>query len=366
MTMNLKLKNTNSLIASIKGQHMSGKRLIDVEGLLVVRSNNKYLSSSIFKKIPKLKVLSVMYFSVEKIVEGNFNGAQYLKYVYINNNDISELGNNIFRGASKLFRIEMKSNSISSVSSKTFAGLTTLEHINLDHNNLKTLPKDIFTDLINLKYVSLFGNILESVDGNLFKNNLKITNIWFSNNHLSVIGPNLLKSLKHLIDVYFFNNPCIHTSLYKLDDVSVLNDKIANCTESNKPEQKFIIAESEKYQTMKTNNLLNEVNTELKKSIEEQNIKNRALTQNVKVLQNNINAIIANNTELGNTITEKLQQIETLNQDVEMLHQNISKEEKKTVKCQETNKQKLAILNQDLKTCQVKTREIKFAFNCFH
>ena len=121
MTMNLKLINTTSLIDSIKGQHMSEKRLIDVEGLLVVRLNNKYLSSSIFEKIPYLKVLSVMYFSVEKIVEGNLNGALNLKYIYFNNNGITELGNNIFKGASKIVQINLKLNRISKISSRTFA-----------------------------------------------------------------------------------------------------------------------------------------------------------------------------------------------------------------------------------------------------
>ena len=252
MTMNLDLMNTTTLIDSIEGQHMSGKKQIDVEGLLVVRSNNKYLSSSIFEKFPNLKVLSVMYFSVEKIVEGNFNGAQHLNEIFINNNDISELRENIFKGASKLTRIEMNSNSILSISSKTFAGLTTLEHINLDHNKLTTLPEGVFNDLIKLKNVSLLGNILESLDGNLFKNNLKITNILFSNNHLSVIGSQLLEPLKNLKAANFYNNPCIHTSLHELDNMSVLNDKIASCTESNKPEQKLIISNSEKYELIKT------------------------------------------------------------------------------------------------------------------
>ena len=310
MTMNLKLKNTNSLITSIKGQHMSGKRLIDVEGLLVVRSNNKYLSSSIFEKIPYLKVLSVMYFSVEKIVEGNFNGAVNLKYIYINNNGITELGNNIFKGASKLLLIDLKVNGIHTVQGKTFAGLTTLEHINLNHNNLKTLPKEVFDDLINLKFLKILGNMLESLDGNLFKNNLNLVHILLSNNYLSIIGPNLLKSLTYLKYAGFFNNPCINAKFNDTVEIHVFNDKIASCTEFNKPEQKLINAESEK----------------------------DVLTHKIS-LQNS--------------------KIKVLNQDVKVLLKNISTEANKTTKCHESNQQKLI----ELKYCQ---NETKFAFKCFH
>ena len=246
MTINFKLEKQNALIDSIKGQHMSGKEQSDVEGLLFVRSLNEFLSSDIFKKFPNLKVLSVMYFSVENIVQGNFDGAEKLEIIFIINNEMGELTDNVFSGASKLFRIEMSSNLIPSISNQTFAGMTTLQHINFDHNQLKSLPKGIFDDLINLNYVSFIGNIIESLDGDLFKNNLKITHALFSNNHLYVIGSNLLTHLKSLKNANFYNNPCICASLFELGNITVLYDKMANCTEANRPEQKLIIAELEK------------------------------------------------------------------------------------------------------------------------
>lgn len=239
MTMRFKLDSDNGLIESVKGQHMSGKEQKNVVGLLVVRSNNKFLSSDFYKKFPNLKVLSVGFNSVENVTEGNFEGAQNLESIYINNNVISELGDNTFRGASKLIRIEMKTNGIASVSSKTFAGLTTLLQLTLDHNYLKSLPKGIFDDLVNLRNVSFFGNLLTSLDGDLFKNNLQLTSLIFSNNQLSVIGSNLVTHLKCLNSAHFYNNLCISTSLYEVGKNStVLNQEIAKCTESNRPQQK--------------------------------------------------------------------------------------------------------------------------------
>ena len=267
MTMNLKLEKVNALIESVKGQHMPGKEQIDVNGMMAVRSNNKYFSSDIFKKFPSLKVLSLMYYSVESIEQGNFEGAHNLEYIYIHNNDLGELTDNIFSGASKLVRLEMKSNSIISLSNETFAGLTSLEFLNLDHNQLKSLPMGIFDDLINLKQISLEGNILENVNGDLFKYNLKLTQLSLSNNHLSVIGSNLLTNLNDLESAHFYHNPCISTSLFESEFVSVLVEKIAKCTESNKPEQRLIKAQNQERKTMKLNLEMNRESEELNKKL---------------------------------------------------------------------------------------------------
>ena len=107
MTMNLKLEKENALIESVKGQHLPGKEPINVEGLLIVYSKNKFLSSDIFEKFPNLKVLSMLFFSVENIVQGNFDGAQKLEYIYLNNNGIPKLNDNIFSGATELIRMKL-------------------------------------------------------------------------------------------------------------------------------------------------------------------------------------------------------------------------------------------------------------------
>ncbi|CAO1423251.1 unnamed protein product [Diamesa serratosioi] len=336
--MDLKLKNSTDVIDSVKGKHVNGKSLIDVTGLLILRSNNKYLDSSIFEKFVSLKALTVFYFSLEHVLEGDFIGAQNLEIIIFNNNDITMLGDNIFSGASKLLRIEMKSNCIISVSSKTFAGLTSLRQINLNHNLLTHLPVDLFKDLTNLEQVSFDGNILESLDGDLFKHNLKLTHLWFSNNKLTVIGSSLLTQHKSLKTAYFYQNPCIHTSLYHEDSRDILNDHFAKCTESNKPEQKLIVAQAENKEVIEKNhNLSNEI-TELKKTNQEQNVKNLELSQNVVLL----------------------------NQTIEVMHLNISTGTIDAAKCQEYNQVKITQLNQDLEHCQTEVKKTKFAFKCIH
>ena len=359
MTMNLKLEKENALIESVKGQHLPGKEQINVEGLLFVRSNNEFLSSDIFEKFPNLKVLSMLFFSVENIVQGNFDGAQKLEYIYLNNNGIPKLNDNIFSGATKLIRIEMKMNGISSISKLSFAGLTTLEQINLDHNHLKSLPKGIFDDLINLKSLSLYGNIIQTLDGDLFKNNLKLIKLWLSNNHLSIIGSNLITHLESLKIAYFYNNPCISTSLYDAVNSNVLIKEIAKCTESNKPEQKLIIAELEKDKTTEKNNLLNKVITKLNKNVLEQLQQNGVLMQNVKVLHQNVESLNKNNTDLNKSVTEKLQKNGALMQNVELLQQKLNSNA-------ESNQQKLNKFNEELKYCQNEIKKSQFAFKFFH
>ena len=163
MTLNLQLEKENALIDSVNGQHLPAKEQIDVDGMMIVRSKKKFLSSDIFKKFPSLKVLSVMYYSIQNIVQGNFHGAQHLKRIYINNNNIPLSTDNIFSGASNLDYIELKGNGIKSISNQTFAGLKELKTINLSHNQLESLPKGLLDELINLQNVSFKGNILKSL-----------------------------------------------------------------------------------------------------------------------------------------------------------------------------------------------------------
>ena len=306
LTMNLKLEKDNKLIESVKGQHLPGKEQINVEGLLIVFSRNKFLSSDIFKKFPNLKVLNMWYYTSATIVKGNFEGAQHLEQIHINNHHIEELSDNIFSGATKLVRIEMKMNGITSISSQTFAGLTTLQYIDLDHNHLKSLPKGLLNDLIHLKYVSFFGNILESIDGDLLKNNLELTFVSFSNNFLSVIGSNLIKQHKKLILANFNNNHCISSSLHydtKFDD---LNENIAKCTKSNKPEQMLIMVENEKKELIGKIDSLNENIIELKTTNTIQLQENDVLKQNLEVLQHEVQVLNKVNKELNMTIAEQL------------------------------------------------------------
>ena len=269
VALNLQLEKDNPLIDSVKGEHLPGKEQINVERLMVVCSSNKFLSSDIFQKFPNLLDLSVLLYSVENIVQGNFHGAQHLRRIIINNNYITQLTDNIFSGAPNLEIIQMNGNSIYSLSIQTFAGLTKLETLYLEHSFINSLPKGIFDELINLRNVSFFGNMFKSLDGDLFKNNLKITHLWLSNNQLSVIGSNLITHLQSLEIAEFYNNPCISSSLYDSVNVNALSEKIAECTESNKPEQKLLLAENQKEKDTVKIDLLSILNEVLREKITE-------------------------------------------------------------------------------------------------
>ena len=306
VALNLHLEKENPLIDSVKGEHLPGKDQKDVNGLLVAFSRNEFLSSDIFKKFPNLVKLNVWYYSVENIVQGNFEGAQHLKHIFINNNKIPKLTNNIFSGASNLENIDMKLNCIKSISNQTFAGLTKLRTINFSHNYLESLPRGIFDDLINLRNVSLYGNILKSLDGDLFKNNLNLTNLWLSSNHISVIGSNLITHLQSLEIANFHNNPCISSSLYDSVNINALSEKFAKCTESNKPEQKLIMVEKEKKKDTAKIDSLSKNNIELNKSNTIQLQENDVLKQNIDVLQQEVLVLNKRNKELNMKIAEQL------------------------------------------------------------
>ena len=162
----------------------------------------------------------------------------------------------------------------------------------------------------------------------------------------------MITHLQSLKIAHFYENPCITTSLFSSINIIALNERIAKCTESNKPEQKLLLAESEKKEDTAKIDSLSKVNDDLSKTITENLQEIAAMKQNAEVLHQEVNTLNKKNRELFLSDKKQLQVNEALKQK----HNSDS----------ESNQQILTKVNEKLKTCEIKIEKSHFAYKCFN
>ena len=136
--------------------------------------------------------------------------------------------------------------------------------------------------------------------------------------------------------------------------INVLIEQIAKCTESNKPEQKLLLAESEKRETTAKIDSLNKLIEDLSKTITGKDKEIQALKQNVEVL----------NRELFLSDKKQLQENEELKHNVILLEQNVEVLHRKRNSDAESNQQIMTKINHELKSCENKIQNSHVA--CFY
>nr|BFD32424.1 hypothetical protein GTC16762_20420 [Pigmentibacter ruber] len=145
------------------------------------------------------------------------SGFVALKYLYLNENQISYLPINIFKNLNKLFGLTLHSNRLTKVDYNDFKGLKNLKYLNLGYNKLNSLPENLLEDLISLKYFSINENKeIDSLPENLFKNNLFLEELVLSINKIRIIPRNIFKNLKNIkeIDLHFNNIEFLESDIF--------------------------------------------------------------------------------------------------------------------------------------------------------
>uniref|UniRef100_A0A7M4FAA2 Leucine rich repeat containing 19 n=1 Tax=Crocodylus porosus TaxID=8502 RepID=A0A7M4FAA2_CROPO len=102
-----------------------------------------------------------------------------LTELYLNDNVITVLFNNVFCNLLNLRILDISHNNISTILSGAFTGLNQLAKLNLQHNKISELDSDVFTPLRSLTVLNLQDNLLEYFD---IKASFKTTTIVLAGN----------------------------------------------------------------------------------------------------------------------------------------------------------------------------------------
>ncbi|XP_025062748.1 leucine-rich repeat-containing protein 19 [Alligator sinensis] len=102
-----------------------------------------------------------------------------LTELYLNDNVITVLFNNVFCNLLNLRILDISHNNISTILPGAFIGLNQLSKLNLQHNKILELDSDVFTPLRSLTVLNLHDNLLKYFD---IKASFKMTTIALAGN----------------------------------------------------------------------------------------------------------------------------------------------------------------------------------------
>ena len=173
------------------------------------------LRSADFEGLSSLQELYLHNNQLSSLPEDVFKNLSSLQTLYLKGNDLSNLPEGVFRGLSNLTRIDLSSNDLSSLPEGVFRELSNLTDIDLSHNHLSSLPKDVFNRLSNLTRILLHDNNLSSLPKDVFRGLPNVTSILLSHNNLSSLPEGIFHRLPNLRFLHLIGNnlSCLPRSL---------------------------------------------------------------------------------------------------------------------------------------------------------
>jgi Leucine-rich repeat (LRR) protein len=173
---------------------LSGLRLNDTDGL---------------RDIPDLNNLQYLYLHNNQLTELSatlFNGLNNLQVLWLYNNQLTQLPATLFKGLNNLREIYLYDNQLTQLPATLFNGLNNLQVLWLYSNQLTQLPATLFNGLNNLQEVLLSNNQLTELLATLFNglNNLRVLHL--DNNQLTELSAMLFNGLNNLREIYLYDN----------------------------------------------------------------------------------------------------------------------------------------------------------------
>ncbi len=128
-----------------------------------------------------------------------------LKKLYISDNLLTELPENIFHGLNRLQRLELDNNQLIELPENIFHDLIQLNQLDLSHNQFITFPKNIFKSLKAVLWIYLNDNELITLPQNIFHGLPSLLGVHLQNNQITTLPENIFPS--RLERVFLYNNP---------------------------------------------------------------------------------------------------------------------------------------------------------------
>ncbi|XP_019613475.1 PREDICTED: toll-like receptor Tollo [Branchiostoma belcheri] len=108
-----------------------------------------------------------------------------IRELYLNDNNISQIGNMTFNNFISLAILRLDGNNISEINSQVFKFLSNLRELYLNHSGVRYLAADSFHDLAKLQKLHLENNKLKSLPENTFSGLKKLTLLGIHGNPLT-------------------------------------------------------------------------------------------------------------------------------------------------------------------------------------
>ena len=107
--------------------------------------------------------------SITALAAGDFDGLTALVTIFLYNNDLDTLPDDVFDGLTALNRLDLDNNSLTALHADVFDGVPALFALFLNDNLLTTLPDDVFDGMTKLVTLSLSDNLLTTLPDDVFE-----------------------------------------------------------------------------------------------------------------------------------------------------------------------------------------------------
>ncbi|CRL03509.1 CLUMA_CG016596, isoform A, partial [Clunio marinus] len=114
------IKEPNTSIRTINGNHLEGKSDKDVEVIRFRDTTVNYFPQGLNKIFPNLKAVLIHYCELKSITRKNLDGLENIQILRCDSNKITTLPDDLFRNMKKLIDISFRNNDLGCLSSKVF------------------------------------------------------------------------------------------------------------------------------------------------------------------------------------------------------------------------------------------------------
>ena len=151
--------------------------------------------------LTRITIVSLWGDGVASLREGDFDGLSNLRKLYLAQNLIETLPDDIFESLSSLQELYLDSNQLRVLPARLFDGLFRLQKLDLAFNHLNALPKGTFDDLSNLQELNLAYNQLSTLPVGVFDPLDSLTELDLSHNQLSALPDAAFDHFSNLADL---------------------------------------------------------------------------------------------------------------------------------------------------------------------
>ena len=170
--------------------------------LYLDRNNLTAIQPNTFVGLDNLESLYLVSNNLRELIEGAFNGLSKLTYLYLNENDLSIINVRMFANLFMLQSLEMKSNALKIIDPSIFTSLSGLAKLSLEHNRIPLLKPRTFQALGNLERLYLSYNQLANLEAKTFYGLNNLRELFLEGNFLQNIPSEIFNDVPNL---YFLN-----------------------------------------------------------------------------------------------------------------------------------------------------------------
>ena len=166
--------------------------------LYLDRNNLTTIKPHTFVGLDNLESLYLVSNNLREIIEGAFNGLSKLTNLYLNGNDLNFINVRTFASLPMLHSLEINGNALEIINPAIFTSLQVLAKLSLEHNRIQVLKPRTFQALGNLERLYLSYNKLANLEAETFYGLNKLIELSLEGNALQNIPSEIFNDVSNL------------------------------------------------------------------------------------------------------------------------------------------------------------------------